>query len=74
MAVQVRKVVEFEEGEKEFEVQLVCPFCRATYDVVIDPANEQLGFDLGLDETFCEHFEPSDCEWAENVVVFYFKQ
>jgi len=74
MAVQVRKVVEFEEGEKEFDVQLVCPFCGATYDATIDPANNEVTFELQHDETFCEHFEPSNCEWEEDKVVFYFKQ
>jgi len=73
MAVQVRKVVEFEKGAKEFEERLVCPFCGATYDAVIDPASETVTFDLKPDETFCDHFDPNDCEWEETSVVFYFK-
>jgi len=74
MAVQVRKVVGFKENLGEFEEQLVCPFCNATYDVTIDPSSQTVTFDLAPEETFCEHFDPSDCEWVEGAVAFYFNK
>ena len=72
MAVKVCKAIELEEGM--FDAKLVCPFCQATYTVIIDPEDQTATFDLAPDETFCEHFNPYDCEWEDDQVVFYFRR
>jgi hypothetical protein len=72
MAVKARKAIELEEGA--FEAELVCPFCQATYTVIIDSEDKTATFDLAPDETFCEHLDPDNCEWEDDQVVFYFRR
>jgi hypothetical protein len=72
MAVEVRKIIMLKEGK--FDAKLVCPFCQSGYDVTIDPEDQTATFELAPDETFCEHFDPDDCEWEDDQVVFYFRR
>ena len=71
MAVEVRKIIMLKEGK--FDAKLLCPFCQFAYDVTIDPEDQTVTFELAPDETFCEHFDPVDCEWEDDQVVFYFR-